>query len=163
MIDFRIKKASGLVGHLNIQFVYDKSADRSQHDMDKFDFLNSIYVKEDSFFLIEHIFFYNESTERTAEQKKYYHWGLNYHDLNSLEIILQEVIELRESIQQYKTSDTIQKLSFWLTKKLKKILTIRRIRYKCQNKMIDYLDEIIDFIKTAIDDKEVKGIWVIGI
>ncbi len=57
MIDFRIKKASGLVGHLNIQFVYDKSADRSQHDMDKFDFLNSIYVKEDSFFLIEPIFF----------------------------------------------------------------------------------------------------------
>ncbi len=163
MIDFRIKKASGLVGHLNIQFVYDKSADRSQHDMDKFDFLNSIYVKEDSFFLIEPIFFYNESTQRTAEQQKYYHWGLNYHDLNSLKVILQEVIELRESIQQYRTSDTIQKLSFWLTKELKKILTIRRIRYKYQNKMIAYLNEISSFIEVALDDKDIKGIWVIGI
>lgn len=148
---------------MNIQFVYDKSADRSQHDMDKFDFLDSIYIKEDAFFLIEPMFFYNESTERTAEQRKYYHWGLNYHDRNSLNIILQEVIELRESIQQYQTLDTVEKLSFWLTKRLKKIITIHRIRYKYQDKMIVYLDEMINFIKTAIDNEEIKGIWVIGI
>ncbi len=163
MIDFRIKKSTAPTGRLTFQFVYDKSEDRSQHDMNNFNFMDSIFVQEDAFFLIEPIFFVNESTERTPEQQKYYHWGLNYHDLNSLEVILQDIIELQKSIQQYETLDTIHRLSFWLTKKLNKILTIRRIRYKYQDKMIAYLQGIIDFIRIAIDDKDIKGVWVIGI
>ena len=163
MIDFRIKKSSIIKGGLIFQFVYDKSDDRSQHDMNNFNFMDSIFVQEDAFFLIEPIFSINESIERTLENQKYYHWGLNYHDLNSLEVILKDIIELQKSIQQYETLDTIHRLSFWLTKKLKKILTIRRIRYKYQDEMLAYLEGIIDFIRVAIDNKDIKGVWVIGI
>lgn len=164
MIDFRIKKSSALTGGLTFQFVYDKSDNRSDHSIEDFNFIDSIFVQEEAFFLIEPIFSTNESTERTPEQQRYYHWVLNnYHDLNSFEIILQQIIELQQGIQQYKNLETVHKLDLYLTKKLKKILTIRRIRYKHQNEMVNYLTGIINFIKVAIDDKDIKGIWVIGI
>lgn len=163
MIDFRIKKSSALTGRLTFQFVYDKSDNRSHHNLDDFNFTDSIFVQEEAFFLVEPIFSTHESTERTPEQQRYYHWGLNYHDLNSLEIILQQIIELQQGIQQYKNQETVNKIDVCLTKKLEKILTIRRIRYKHQNEMINYLTGIINFIKVAIDNKDIKGIWVIGI
>jgi|GEM_PF-2744151 len=163
MIDFRIKKSSALTGRLTFQFVYDKSDNRSNHDLENFDFTDSIFVHEEAFFLIESIFSTHESTERTPEQQRYYHWGLNYHDRDSLEIIVQQIIELQQDIQQYKNQETINKIDVFLTKKLEKILTIRRIRYKYQKEMVNYLTGIISFIKVAIDDKDIKGIWVIGI
>ena len=163
MIDFRIRKSNALTGSLTFQFVYDRSDNRSDHNLEDFDFVDSIFVHEEAFFLIESIFSTNESTERTPEQQRYYHWGLNYHDRNSLEIILQQIIELQQSIQQYNNLETVHKLDVFLTKKLEKILTIRRIRYKYQNEMVNYLTGIINFIKVAIDDEDIKGIWVIGI
>lgn len=76
---------------------------------------------------------------------------------------MQQVIELQQDIQQYKNQETVNKVDVCLTKKLEKILTIRRIRYKYQKEMVNYLTDIINFIKVAIDDKNIKGIWVIGI
>lgn len=163
MIDFRVQRLDKIIGGLTFQLTYDKKGFKTQNSSNNLDYSASIAVREDAFFLIEPIFSIHCSNERTPEQKIYYHYGLNYHDTESLESIVKDLKNLKEDIEKGKIPAFLTTSEYRIPKKIKKILTIPRIRYKYQNEMLVFIGEISNYLSLAIDDDTIKGAWVLGI
>lgn len=157
-IEPTIKLASGLI----FQLVYAKRIGlRSWSELNEYDFQNSIGINDKAFNLIVAIFHKHQDPNCPEEFRWAYTYNMNFHDKASVKAIVADISQLKTQLENHERP--IIENQYFYAKKIQKLVSNKRIRYKYQAKMVAFLTEILAFLQRAIEDDEIFGICFVGI
>lgn len=151
MIYFEIKQVNQLSSGLTIQLVYATE----HHQPYPTHFQHSIVINDKAFNLI-----YPNFYQHTANSSIYFIYGTHYYSKSEIYAIVQELSVLAEKIQS-KTVIQIEPCYFY-SYKINRILRHARLMYHYRTPILSFLNQLIIFLRKAIDCPNYTGIYFIG-
>lgn len=152
MINFELKYSNEICGGLNIQMVGKYN---NTDILEGVGFKKSLCVSEYAFCLLE--FFFAKHLENFA---KFYHYGTNFHDKNSLGNILSDLKYYPNTLYN---ADGIDIKLNWTTDELKIFLDNHKHDKNLKKDIIIFIQNVVDFLSALYQDDDCLGVYVIGI
>lgn len=151
MIHFKLKQVNQLSSGLTIQLVYATEP----HQSYPAHFQHSIIINDKAFNLI-----YPNFYRHTANSSIYFIYGTHYYSKSEIYAIVQELSVLVEQIKS-KTIIQIEPCYFY-SYKINRILRHARLMYHYRTPILSFLNQLIIFLRKAIDCPNYTGIYFIG-